>query len=290
MAEQSQFWNTNGTGDGPGTGYTQADLNEFYRKVFNPDQDTTGGVLYHDQRLAVTVAAQTPSLQPGSAFIMGYLYENTTALSLGAIAIPAVGTTGGRIGLRINYAAQTVRAFNTRSADGTATPPALVQTANTTWEVSLYTYSITTGGVVTLTDTRAYARSGAVITAEQVKGGVSALLNLKRQGGSSTDWAVAGQSNFSTAAVRLTMQMGRVAIPTVSANGSQSIAITYPVAFTSVPIIFLQQSSSSYALQLGTQSETINGFTLIAGNYQGVAMSNYIANWIAYGHVAGTLL
>jgi hypothetical protein len=105
--------------------------------------------------LAVSGAASPVSVATGAALVYGLPYENT-AIVTQAIATPSVGTTGHRIALRASWAAQTVRVVDIASADGTAAIPALVQSPGVTYDIPLATLTITTGGVITVTDARVF--------------------------------------------------------------------------------------------------------------------------------------
>jgi hypothetical protein len=171
MAERSRLWTTNGTGDGVGTGYTVADWQEMFLKLLHGGNEANGGVLLGvANQLAVSGAASPLTVATGAAMVHGFFYANDTPLNL-TVTTPVVGTTGGRIVLRVNWAAQTVRAVAVRNTDGVNSPPALTQTVNTTWEVSLATFTITTGGVITVTDTRVYSRFSTQIVDTMIRDG-----------------------------------------------------------------------------------------------------------------------
>lgn len=165
MAEFSQFWDTTGTGDGLVGGYTENDWLEFYQTLFIPEIAATAGILPRSgNKLAVSGTANNNiQVATGRAIVYGWLYKNTTALAVPSLSVPLLGTTGFRIVLRVNWAAQTVRVAVLMSADGVASIPAVTQTVNTTWEISLATGTITIGNAVTLTDTRAYTKFNTMI-------------------------------------------------------------------------------------------------------------------------------
>jgi hypothetical protein len=50
-----------------------------------------------------------------------------------------------------------------KSADGNSAIPGLTQVFGTTWEISLATFLITTGGVITVTDARVFRKSTSVV-------------------------------------------------------------------------------------------------------------------------------
>lgn len=154
MTQSSIFWPTSGVGDGASQ-YTDAQLFAWLRRTFLRDLTTEGIESGFANELAVSGATSPVSIATGAAIVYGIPYENTAAVTQ-AIATPSIGTTGHRIVLRASWAAQTVRVVDIASADGTAAIPALVQIAGTTWDIPLATLTITTGGVITVTDARVF--------------------------------------------------------------------------------------------------------------------------------------
>jgi hypothetical protein len=169
MAESSRFWTTNATGDGPVGGYTQQQFYDFMRKVFITDQEATRGVVFGEQgALACTGTASPIAVAAGSAIVYGFFYESTASVNL-TVTTPAVGTTGGRVILRAGWSAQTVRLVAVRNTDGQIAIPTLTQSAGSTWEISLATFTITTGGVIALTDDRKYLEIGSKVIPDGVE-------------------------------------------------------------------------------------------------------------------------
>lgn len=167
MAETSRFWNTTGVGDGPGTGFTSQHWYDMLRRLFQGDQEALEGVLKNVLNdLAVTGTASPVSVNTGVAMVYGHYYENNAALNV-TVSTPAA-TTAGRIVLEADWTAQTVRAKSVQSASGVTTPPTLVQSAGTTWQISLATYLITSGGVITLTDDRSYCHFSTVVNQSMI--------------------------------------------------------------------------------------------------------------------------
>lgn len=184
MAERSRFWTTNNTGDGPSSGYSTSDWEKIVRHWFNGGDEANGGVLFGvGSLLAVSGASSPLSLAAGAAIVYGKYYENDAALNL-AITTPVVGVTGFRVVLRVNWAAQTVRAFAVRNTDGLSAIPALTQSAGTTWEISLATGTIATNGAITLTDTRKFIKYSTKIYADQLDSGVADGSTLEYAAGS----------------------------------------------------------------------------------------------------------
>lgn len=184
MAERSRFWTTNNTGDGPSSGYSTSDWEKIVRHWFMAGDEANGGVLFGIGNLLAVSGASSPlSLAAGAAIVYGKYYENDAALNL-AITTPVVGVTGFRVVLRVNWAAQTVRAFAVRNTDGLAAIPALMQNAGTTWEISLATGTIATTGAITLTDTRKYIKYSTKVYADQLDSGVADNSTLEYAAGS----------------------------------------------------------------------------------------------------------
>ena len=160
------FWTTGGGGDG--SAYTQTQLYQMFRRMFTSDNQATEGVLYgFNNGLAVSGTSSPVTIATGGAVVSGFLYENDSSTTQ-AISTPTLGTTGHRIVLRASWAAQTVRIALLSSANGVSSIPALTQTAGTTWEISLATIQITTGGVITVTDDRSYCHFATRVSIDQI--------------------------------------------------------------------------------------------------------------------------
>lgn len=145
MAESSRFWNSNDVGDGLSSGYTAAQIGAWMQALFG--RGGSGILARVLNELAVSGTASPLSVATGAAIVDGHFYTNDAALSV-AVASPTTGTTGGRVVLEADWSAQTVRAKAIKSADGTADIPELTQTSGTLYQISLATFTITTGGVI----------------------------------------------------------------------------------------------------------------------------------------------
>lgn len=160
MAEFSRFWTTNNTGDGPSGGYSSAVFTQFVRETFLTNPATEGVLFGVLNNLAVTGAASPVSVNTGAALVYGFYYGNDSAVNV-TIPTPTTATRIDRIVLRVSWAAQTVRITRIAGTEG-AGAPALTQVANTTWDIPLANASITTSGVITLTDQRTYLKHPGV--------------------------------------------------------------------------------------------------------------------------------
>lgn len=166
MAESSIFWTTNGTGDGTGSGYTMAQLFQFMRSFARTSN--LGGV-FPDvlNELAVSGAATPVAVNTGQAICYGIVYFNSASVNV-AISTPAALTRIDRIVLRASWAAQTVRITRIAGTEGGAAP-AITQTPLTTYDIPLAQVSITTGGVITVTDEREWALGEGDNTVDNTK-------------------------------------------------------------------------------------------------------------------------
>lgn len=170
MSEKSLYWFTDGftgsVGDGAAP-YTQEEQ-RLYDHALLAANEAAGGVWSEIlNELAVSGAASPLAVATGRASVYGFPYWNDASLNL-AVTTPGIGDTGGRIVLRANWTAQTVRALVVLNTDGNASIPALTQVANTTWDIPLATFVIDTSGdiwtdssktVAGVTDARVFAIS-----------------------------------------------------------------------------------------------------------------------------------
>jgi len=165
MTEVSRFWTTNDTGDGPAAGYTATNFYDFLRRLLIPDGEADQGVLRGvGSELAVSGSSSPLAVAAGAGIVYGLFYENPASLNL-TVTTPITGTTGGRVNLKADWTAQTVRATVQMNTDGNAAIPALVQTAGSEWSIPLATFTITQAGTITLTDAREYCQFASIFEA-----------------------------------------------------------------------------------------------------------------------------
>lgn len=160
MTERSLFW-TDGTGDGGP--YSQSELRLMVKALAGVEDNTTDGVFRGQlDEFSAAIAGPTSrvDVETGRGQVDGTIYESDATTQL-TPSTPSVGTTGGSVVLEKNWSAQTVRLALISSADGTSTPPAVTQTDAVTWQIRLYDFEITTGGVVqNLVDQRSFTGGG----------------------------------------------------------------------------------------------------------------------------------
>lgn len=136
--------------------------------------------------LAVTGAVSPVAVATGAAWVNGKLYRNTASKNLN-VSTPAGATRIDRVVLHLDYTVNpmTCVAQILAGVEGGAAP-ALTQVDGTTWEISLAQVSITTGGVITITDERVYAGDGHVhpsslaasVAGNGLAGGAGAALSV----------------------------------------------------------------------------------------------------------------
>lgn len=271
MAESSMWWDTTGVGDGPLAGYTEAQVEEFFRDVFTGDDYATLGVLPNvGNELAVTTATNQVTVASGGAWVYGHYYPNTASQNV-AVTSPSVGTTGVRVVLRGSWAGQTVRATVIKNTDGTSAVPAATQTAGTTWDITLATGTITVGGSLSLTDARSFLR-------------MPTALVYRRQGGSATDWSVAGTTNYTPRSTKT--QVGCVTVTYTSGTGTATV--TFPSAFGQVPHVYptVYNAGSSTKRKILPSIESVTTTQVVIRVYltdEGTGSSNVDVFWEAIG-------
>jgi hypothetical protein len=163
MAEISFFWAGTVTGDkGP---YSDDQYSDIQRKLFTSDR-AMQGILRFANQLAVTGGTSPIAVNTGAAIVDGKFYENDASLNV-VIPTPVGATRIDRIVLRKDFAGQTVRITRIAGSEGGGAP-ALVQTDGTTWDIPLAQVSITTGGVITVTDERVFISVPISAIASQV--------------------------------------------------------------------------------------------------------------------------
>lgn len=170
MNERSRFWDGTSVGHATEAPYdAPTEFAQVLSSVAGADFLSNRGGVFEGalNDLEVTGTATPVSVNTGRAIVYGNWYENDAAVTV-AIPTPAASTRIDRIVLRKSWADKTVAITRIAGVEGGAAP-ALVQVAGTTWDIPLANVSITTGGVITVTDTREYVGSGSGATAVQIE-------------------------------------------------------------------------------------------------------------------------
>lgn len=157
MSEISRPWAGDTTGDaGP---YTDENWRDIYYAAFTRRQPNIGVIADVYSDLQISGAGSPLNLGAGSAFVHGTYYEMDAADTL-AVPSPAVSTRIDRIVVRMSWTNQEARITRIAGVEGGGVP-AMTQSVGVTWDIPLYQASITTGGVITLTDEREYIQMEA---------------------------------------------------------------------------------------------------------------------------------
>ena len=150
--ERSQFWSGIATGDaGP---YSDDQYNDMAKAMFMYDITTEGPIRGQGNELVVSGVATPVSIATGKAMVDG-TYYTSTAIETIAVSTPAGSTRIDRVALEKDFANQTVRLVLVNGIEGGGAAT-LTQTDGVKWQVSLAQVSITTGGVITVTDERQF--------------------------------------------------------------------------------------------------------------------------------------
>lgn len=177
MTQRSFHWNGASLGDADALTLNVADgigfrlANEDYeslfvdrglRMIYNGDENR--GVLKNwENELEVTGVATPVSINTGGAIVYGMPYENATVPVTVAVPSPTSDTRQDYIVLRRNWADQEIRITRIAGVEGGGIPSLTQSPAPSgtgIYDVPLATLSVTTGGVITVTDAREYCLFG----------------------------------------------------------------------------------------------------------------------------------
>jgi len=281
MAQKALFFTTNGTGDGA-TEYTQAELFNWVHRSFG--EGILRNYLYD---LEVTNVGRTCSIGEGAANIQGAPYLNDATVTV-TLPLSTVGTTGHRIVLRKSYASQTVRITLLSSSDGVGTAPSPVQTEGVTWDLTLCTATVTTGGDVTINDTRTYATASSV--AQAINLGDSSVTTAALNDNAVTLAKLAHPpkvqlSGDNKTTLNLRMQVGSFPLEGSTMSGS----VVFPEPFGDTPIMLINLRYDTPPDVYGRNDEeydvdvvTVSGFTITKGN-----IGFHSVRWLAFGPGTG---
>lgn len=160
MTEKSYFWHGSSDGDAILAPYTIDNIHEIIRNIFCSRPATEGVVKGYLNGLEVTnnnPGALDISINTGAAMVYGRFYENDAAITNLDVVAPVANTRWYTYFLTLDDAAQTIRVTSRYNDAVAANYPVGTQSA-LTWEIELARVSVTSGGVVTVTDRRSYWR------------------------------------------------------------------------------------------------------------------------------------
>lgn len=154
MTERSYPWGGTVIGDATLAPYSDDEWSDLWSLMFQQDRTSQGVLFNWLNELAVSGTATPVLVASGAALVDGKLYESDGAIAV-AIPTPSGATRIDRIVLRKDWALQTVRVTRIAGVEGGGAP-SVTQTDGITWDISLATVSITTGGAITVTDARTF--------------------------------------------------------------------------------------------------------------------------------------
>lgn len=168
MAEISYFWNGTTVGDAAASPYEAASLfssvmSTLSRGINYPNQGYVLDSANAGNRLAVSNAGGgVINVATGTAVVIGTWYNNNSVLGFTIPDNPpSLATRIDRIVLRKTWSTQTVRlTYVEGPANGGGPEPLLLSGYGVVWDIPIAKISITTGGVVTVTDERVLSSSG----------------------------------------------------------------------------------------------------------------------------------
>lgn len=291
MAEKSIMWTTGSTGDGASS-YTQAEVIRWLRQMMVGDNTEEGVHKNYSDELEVTDHGDgTVDVAAGAAIVYGFPYWNTATENVN-IPTPAGATRIDRIVLRAGWAAQTVRITRVAGTEGTGLPPSLTQNDGVTWDIPLAQVAKTTGGVITITDEREFLHPNIMVGIDNIdddsiddtKAGNRVPQFYRRQGGSATSWDWAGPTNYTPTSVR--MQAGRQSVGISNGNTEGTVVVTYPVAFSHEPLVFLSLAYTSRTSSFWVIGDTTASALTIYARRPATETSEgaiLAVNWLAIG-------
>jgi hypothetical protein len=308
MSEASGFWTTNAAGSGDQqASYSQADFSDAYR-ILSACAGFEGVAVGFLNELACTDGgAETVDVDTGGATVDGKWFLNDASQSKTITSAVGAGNTRiDRVVLRADWANFNVSVHVIAGTDAASpTAPAVTQTSETTYDIKLCQALVDTSGNITITDEREWAApevddatievdqttgrlqvkdagidadaiaAGAVGNSElaadsvdDTKAGNRVPQFYRRQGGNLSNWAINGTTNYTPGAVR--MQAG-----CASTGGDTSVLVTFPVAFSNRPLVFLGS--------LGAANARLSYAPEPTGITMETDLPNSIIHWLAIG-------
>jgi hypothetical protein len=162
MTEISRFWDGTTVGDAIESPYdAPTEFSKVLAAVSGTSRRTnTGGVFFGvlNSLACSSPGANTVRVASGEGMCYGAWYQSDANIDT-TVSTPVSATRVDRMVLRKTWSTQQVRVARVIGTEGGGTP-ALTQNVGTVWESPLCLASITTGGVITITDQREPAGDG----------------------------------------------------------------------------------------------------------------------------------
>lgn len=148
--------------------------------------------------------------------------------------------------------------------------------------------TVSTINLVDLSITEAKIGAGAVTGAkiaadavDDTKVGDRVPAFTRRQGGSATNWRTPGATTRTPGAVR--MQAGSVSVPDTAGGTVPDTVVTFPVAFSDVPLVFVSQINEGTLITSKVLDVTASQMTLRATATAGGGPWSAEVHWLAIG-------
>ena len=267
MTESSFFWTGASVGDHGA--YSDDIFSDIYRDLFTSDPTVQGVIAGYVGMLAVSnPSGNTIRLASGVALVDGKVYKNTADLDT-VIVTPSIGNNRyDLVVLRKSWALQTVRLVIVNGVE-TASPaaPTVTQVDGTTWDIPLALIYITEGGVITLTDLREFAH-------------FSLPLVHRRQGGGA-GWTTPGTTNY---VPNLSFIQAGASVISLTGDADGNIAVTFPVAFSQVPLVLATCDYPNYIVSVSGVTAT-QCLLAIQHRDGSLATRDVNINWLAVGEI-----
>lgn len=229
-------------------------------------------------------------VRAGKFWSKGHYFKSTAEESLVIGAADGANDRIDRVVVRVDWSGNTVDlAVLQGTPAGSPSAPALTQSA-TTWEISL-AQVLVEAAVVTIaadkvTDERTYASAtlatGGVATAklaadsvDDTKAGNRVPQFYRRQGGSASNWGTMGTTDYTPTTVRI--QAG-----SVITDGDGVVTVTFPVAFSDVPLIITTPVSFLAVLVVIT-AVSASQVSFATKLHEGSAQAAVVIHWQATG-------
>jgi len=157
MGEYSYFWDGLVTGDASLAPYASDVMSEIFEKLFIKDRTTMGYIEGVLNEYASASVGSPVVVGSGAALVDGTYHIADAAVNV-VVPAPALATRIDRIVLQKDFVNQVVRIALISGIEGGGAP-ALTQNDGVIWEIPLWQVSITTLGVITLSDERIKCQS-----------------------------------------------------------------------------------------------------------------------------------
>ncbi len=141
--------------------------------------------------------------------------------------------------------------------------------------------ALTAGGVLVAGSSAPQWEAGSAFQVLMSNGSSPAefsSLVYRRQGGNVSNWQTAGTTTYTPTAPKV-----QVGVKSISINTTGTVTITYPVAFTNRPVVFISINCGSGSITHQVTGDSVSDFTV---NCRDVLTSGAITadvNWLAIG-------